>query len=126
MECIEVRTLPFKDRGVFACRRFTSGERIEKVPVLFIPFQEVPLLEKTVFFNYIFSWGTEPEHHALALGYGSLYNHSYEPNAKYIKHLDQRTLEFIALCPIEKDEEIMINYNGDPLCRDPLWFPVLI
>ncbi|HJN65554.1 MAG TPA: SET domain-containing protein-lysine N-methyltransferase, partial [Pirellulales bacterium] len=50
---------------------------------------------------------------ALALGYGSLYNHSYNPNARYDDARGQIKV-FTAICDITEGTEITINYNGDP------------
>jgi SET domain-containing protein len=50
---------------------------------------------------------------ALALGYGSMYNHSYTPNARYTPIVPD-LMEFHSLRLIQAGEEIMINYNGDP------------
>jgi hypothetical protein len=45
------------------------------------------------------------------LGYGSLYNHSIEPNAVFDQDLSERTISIYALKTIEVDEEILFNYN---------------
>jgi hypothetical protein len=51
----------------------------------------------------------------MVLGFGSLYNHSYTPNATYVKKPDERVVEFVALQDIGSSEEITVNYNnGDP------------
>jgi SET domain-containing protein len=49
----------------------------------------------------------------LALGYGSLYNHSYHPNARYDDAAGP-TKVFTALRDIAAGEEITVNYNGEP------------
>ena len=62
---------------------------------------------------YVFTWiNEEQEYVALSLGYGSIYNHSESPNAKYQMTLPD-IMEFIALRPIKAGEEITINYRGD-------------
>jgi SET domain-containing protein len=70
--------------------------------------------------NYVFVW--EDNKFAVALGYGSLYNHSYEPNAKYIRKKDK--ILFQAIKDIKSGEEITINYNGNPKSQDKVWFDV--
>jgi SET domain-containing protein len=55
---------------------------------------------------------------------GSLYNHSYTPNAVYAKQYDQLIITYTALRDIAAGEEILINYNGRPDDLDPLWFAV--
>jgi SET domain-containing protein len=62
--------------------------------------------------HYYFEWGDDCQQAAIALGYGSLYNHSYNPNARYVFRESEECLEFIALRDIEPGEEITINYNN--------------
>lgn len=102
-----------RGRGVFAGRRFQPGELIERVPVIVIPVAERPVLARTLLDAYDFEWDAEGRRSALALGYGSLYNHSFEPNAGYQRLYDSAEVLFTALRPIEAGEEILINYNGD-------------
>jgi SET domain-containing protein len=122
-ESIEVKRTKGKGRGVFARRLIRKGELIEKVPMLVLPVEEFhDGLGKTSLANYCFNWkeGTV----ALALGYGSLYNHSYRPNARYDDVWPQ-TKEFTALRDIEPGEEITVNYNGKPKGRSAVWFEVV-
>jgi SET domain-containing protein len=121
-EMLDVRTVPVKGRGVFALRSFSPGERIESAPVIVVPAAEWPLIEKTVFFHYSYSWGPRLEHAAVALGCGSLYNHSYAPNAEYVRRLAEERIDFLALREIAAGEEITINYNGAAGDPSPLWF----
>lgn len=60
---------------------------------------------------------------AIALGYGSLYNHSYDPNSFYSMENDDWMIIW-ALRNIKKNEEITFNYNGDPTCKEPVGFRV--
>jgi len=111
-------------RGVFAAVDIKEGDVIEICPVVMVPENQVPLLRQTELYNYYFMWGTNEEHHAagIALGFGSIYNHSYSPNATYKKLLDKHQIKFEAIKPIEKDEEITVNYNyGDPHDQSQLW-----
>ena len=122
-QSIEVKRIKGKGRGVFARRLIRKGELIEKVPMLVLPVEEYhDGLGKTSLANYCFNWkeGTV----ALALGYGSLYNHSYRPNARYAD-VWPNTKEFIALRNIQPGEEITVNYNGKPRSRLAVWFDVV-
>ena len=69
--------------------------------------------------GYVFGWGDGRT--ALALGYGSLYNHSYLPNATTLETDDE--LVVTATRDIEVGEEIRINYMGT--AQDGVWFDVL-
>lgn len=117
---IEVKQVPGKGRGIFAKRAFKKGDLIESAPVIVLSEHEEP--EDThVLYHYTFAWGKGS---AIALGYASLYNHSYTPNAHYFLNHSNKTVDIFALHDIEEGEEIMHNYNGDPNCKDPLWFEV--
>ncbi|HMF56032.1 MAG TPA: SET domain-containing protein [Pyrinomonadaceae bacterium] len=121
---LEVRSTSEKGRGVFACTGFTRGEVIEVSPVIVIPAEQWHHIEPTVLALYIFNFGPQGEHAAIALGFGSLYNHSFSPNAEYVKSWEERLIRFIALRDIEAGEEITVNYNGSPGDRTPIWFDV--
>ena len=121
-DSIEVKRIKGKGRGVFARRAIRKGELIEKVPMLVLPAEQYhDSLGGTDLANYCFNWkeGTV----ALALGYGSLYNHSYKPNARY-EDVWPQTKEFTAIRDIEAGEEITVNYNGKPRSRSGVWFDV--
>ena len=60
----------------------------------------------------------------MALGYGSLYNHSDRPNARYHDE-GGRTKVFTAIRDIGPGEEITVNYNGDPCDETPVGFEVV-
>jgi uncharacterized protein len=58
----------------------------------------------------------------VALGFGSIYNHTDSPNAVYKEHDKAQTIDFIALRDIQKDEEITVNYVQGNNNKSPLWF----
>jgi len=73
---IEVKQIKGKGRGVFARRLIHDGEVIERVLVL--PVGETRTASgPTRMSGYCFEWGRGTV--AVALGYGSLYNHSCSP-----------------------------------------------
>jgi SET domain-containing protein len=109
-------------RGMFAMRRFMKGELIERAPVLAIDEKHWPSAAKTLLSDYAFDWGEKDEHAGIALGYISIYNHSYAPNAQLEQLMDELMMEIVAIKDIEAGEQIMINYNGEPANQDPLWF----
>jgi len=122
MLSICVKESPGKGRGVFAQRNFKKGEVIEISPVIVFSAEEIDSLELTQLCNYYFAWGPDSKDAAIALGYGSLYNHSYTPNARYYKDFDNSLLKYVCIRDIRKDEEITINYNWDPEDKNPVWF----
>jgi SET domain-containing protein len=114
-----------RGRGVFAARRFRVDEVIEVCPVIALSSTEAAKLDDTQLYNYYFGWGAENRGAAIALGFGSLYNHSYTPNAAYRKSEADSTISIIAVKPIAPEDEILIKYNfGDTENCGPLWFDV--
>jgi SET domain-containing protein len=111
-------------RGVFANKKISKDEVIEVCPIILINEKEVQDLRKTELHNYYFMWGDDKANHkgAICLGFGSLYNHSYTPNATYRKNKSDGTIEFIAIKDITSNEEISVNYNyGNPEDKSKLW-----
>jgi hypothetical protein len=106
-------------RGVFAARVFAQEAIIEICPVIVVPAAQRAVIGTTVLFDHCYEWGDAA---GLALGFGSLYNHSYEPNAHYRQHIDRGLVVVTALAAIAKHEEITINYHGDPADRSPIWY----
>lgn len=108
------------NRGVFATRFISKGELIHEAPVIPYPNEEHPFIEQTILSDYVFEYGAN--HTAVLLGYGSLFNHSYTPNATYDINFANHTFDFYAYTEIHAGEEILINYNGEVDNNDPLWF----
>ncbi|MOA08142.1 SET domain protein [compost metagenome] len=121
---IEIKTSKLSDgefnRGVFATCDIAKGQIFHEAPVIPYPNEQHVHIEKTLLADYMFEYGSN--HTALLLGYGMLFNHSYKPNAAYDLNFDNHTVDFYAFTDIKAGEEILINYNGETDCDDPLWF----
>ncbi|WP_080848218.1 SET domain-containing protein [Cytobacillus gottheilii] len=121
---IEIKTSSLSDgefnRGVFATRDIQKGELLHEAPVIAYPNDQHQHIEKTLLADYAFEYGKN--HSAILLGYGMLFNHSYEPNTDYEINFSNHTFDFYAFTNIKKGEELLINYNGDVDDNDPLWF----
>jgi SET domain-containing protein len=89
-----------------------AGELIEVCPVLRVPAAEISALEATRLEEYWFRWGQDA---GVALGFGSLYNHSSEPNARYERDLERDVVTVTAVRAIAAGEEITFDYSGPPL-----------
>lgn len=114
---IIVKDSPIQGRGVFATKSIRKNELIEVCHIIEIPKEQSDIVDSTVFGNYRFEFG---ENSAIALGNGSLYNHSYNPNA--VVWIGDKTIKFRARRNIKKDEEITFNYMGGVNCKDKTWF----
>ena len=116
-----------KGRGVFANRDFEKGEVVERCPVLLmpIPLQQLPEEVKSLLFSWRRLAGTPQIRHALALGFGSMYNHDNPANMRYEAERYNQVLTFITVRRVAKDEELTINYNaggGGPASTNDNWF----
>jgi uncharacterized protein len=110
-------------RGVFAQVAMHKGELIEKCPVIEIPQHDVAVLSHSILLTYIYFFGKKKQRMVIVLGFGSLYNHTYSPNAVYKENFDEKTIDFIALRDIMQGEEITVNYvQGKQKNKHPLWF----
>lgn len=116
-----VRESKGKGRGVFAVRNIPGKSCIEVCPILVLSPKDRKWIEKTKLYNYDFEWGRDKKKAAIALGCGSLYNHSDDPNAEWIGDAKTGTMTFYSLRAIKKDEEITFNYNGYG-SKEPVWF----
>jgi len=112
--------------GVFASRAIDAGEVVEIAPVIrlracFEGFE--PALQRSVF-NWDSLAGAK-DTTAIALGYGSMYNHANPANMRYLSTLDGAAIEFVAVRAIRAGEELTINYSGKkgaPDSADESWF----
>jgi SET domain-containing protein len=108
-------------RGVFAAQSIKRDEVIEVCPVIEVPLDDVSNTPESILDNYYFYFGKNNEKLAIALGFGSIYNHAYEPNATYKKKPRDKVIDFVAIRDIKKDEEITVNYHfGNPDDKSPV------
>lgn len=115
--------IPGAGRGVFAKFAFKKGELIEECPVIEIAVHDPSNTNEGTLITYFYYFGKIKERANLALGFGSLYNHTYEPNATYTENYKEKTMSFVALKDIKSGEEITVNYNqGQKKDKKPLWF----
>ena len=108
--------------GVFASSFIPAGQIIEICPVLVFSKTELPHIRQTMLDDYYFDWGEEGDYFAICLGYGSLYNHEYEPNAEYGMDFTAQTIDFYAIKDIAPGDEITVNYNGEAGNLEKVWF----
>lgn len=114
---------PISGRGVFCRKALLHGGLIETCPVIVLPKDDVAHIDQTRLHDYYFIWGKNDQKAAIILGFGSLYNHSFQPNAEYHPDYERGVLVFYALQDIPADVEITVNYNGTPSEQRDVWFP---
>ena len=116
---INKSSIPNSGKGVFAGKNFKKNEIIEIAPILILEFTDFVDTKWNLLFEYYF-W--MDDFVALALGFGSLYNHSKDPNCEYKLNRKEQTITFTSTKDILKDEEIFFNYKGVSSSKTPLWF----
>lgn len=103
-----------KGRGVFATEDIAKGEIIEYCPIIFLSDKEVEFFEneKSNILQFYYLWQYEIEKYCIMLGYGSIYNHSRDPNADIDYDLKEIKDYLIveAIKDIKNGEEIVFDY----------------
>lgn len=122
-DVIEVRRSRGRGRGVFAREFIKRGTVIERVPLIVFPEKHLEIDEGvSALYPYVFEWSRGRV--ALALGFGSIYNHSFKPNARYDDQPPQTKI-FTAIKDIQPGDEITVNYNGHQDDCSPMDFTVV-
>jgi len=117
-----IKKIKGKGRGVFCNRLIGKDEEFEVCPVLVIPALDYDTVKASRLVDYFFSFNKEENTLALALGFGSLYNHAVYSNAAYTLNRENQTLRFYALEDIPAGDEICINYAGERGQEFKEWF----
>jgi SET domain-containing protein len=113
-----------KGRGVYCLNPIKTGDKIEVCPVIVIPEEDLKVIHNTALHDYYFLWGENQKSGAIALGFGSLYNHSSKPNAKFDFDYINETIDFECIRNIEVGEEITIDYHEGIRGISNLWFEI--
>lgn len=114
-DLVEVREAGKMGRGVFAVSRIPSGTLLFSDPVILIPESQCP--KGSVLSSFVYFWSIVMEDglgmNAVALGLGTILNHSRSPNViVYFDHEPDR-VDFYALRDIEPGEHLTHDYNYD-------------
>jgi SET domain-containing protein len=113
-----------KGRGVFTSENIQEDTVIEISPVIVMEATDRKLLDQTALHNYIFEWGENHRQCCMALGYLSLYNHSYLSNCEYQMNYEEQIITIQTVRYVKAGEELFINYNGDWNNKKSVWFDV--
>jgi SET domain-containing protein len=113
---------PDRGRGVFTKKSISKGTVIEVSPVIVLNESDRKIVEKTILFHYIFEWGKNKKKGCVALGYVSMYNHSYDANCEYEMEFSKKQMTVKTVRDIKKGEELFVNYNAAPDSKTKVWF----
>lgn len=112
-----------RGRGVFSAHALETDDIVEFCPLILIPAKDLEKVHQTILHDYYFLYPDSQQEGmaCIALGYGSLYNHSAQPNAIVDFDLDNQQIQIRCITNITAGAEILINYNGDEQEKG-LWF----
>ncbi len=101
-------------RGVFTQADILESSLIESCPTLLLPkIPNRPYSDlECQLRRYAFAWSEDLD--AIALGLGSIYNHSPEANLRVSADKVDATIKFYAKRFINAGEELTSNYGFDP------------
>ena len=131
---IEIKSHPQKGYIALAVEDIQAGQLIERCPTVKFSSEMMKDLfdlndGRSILSDYMFCY-TRKGFSYWAMGYGGIYSHSFDPNARWtITHMSdgRDTIDIRAIKDISKGEEITHNYlpkvnrlPGNP--RDYLWF----
>ncbi|MDG2450219.1 MAG: SET domain-containing protein-lysine N-methyltransferase [Saprospiraceae bacterium] len=116
-------TDPIKGRCVHTGEEINVGDLIEVCPVIVFSEDDLKSIHNTHLHDYYFLWGAERKEGAIALGFGSLYNHSDDPNASFEIDLESDEIRFVCIQKIVPGSEVSISYVDSQFREDvKLWF----
>lgn len=111
----EIRWTETKGRGIFATQLIPAQTTIEISPVMLFSKAEYEEHGRhTIIDHYTFKW--RDGRMALALGLGSIFNHSSNPNVTYELDNAHACIRYTTTRVIQPDEELCIYYGHS------LWF----
>lgn len=122
LPCLFIAETEQKGRAVFTNEALEAGTLLETAPVIVMTGEERKLIDQTRLHDYIFVWGDENDQCAMALGWISVYNHSYQSNAEYYMDFETEQMFVKTVWPIAAGEEVTINYNGTWNDETKVWF----
>lgn len=117
-----IKKIKGKGRGVFCKQLIHKDEEFEVCPLLVLPATDYDTLTASHLADYFFNFNKEENTLALALGFGSLYNHAVDSNAAYTLNREHKSISFFALEDIKPNTEICINYAGEKGQEFKEWF----
>ncbi len=104
-----VKRIRGKGWGAFCSKRIPKGTIFNVTTLLVLTNHEARLMSGSSLEPYWYKFGTRGR--AIALGLGSILNHSDEPNCSYHFSKKKRTLSFYALKAIPAHQELTHDYG---------------
>ncbi|PWW75259.1 SET domain-containing protein [Tuber magnatum] len=119
--CLELILDTPKGRGVFATRKIEAGTVVDTAPVIILNKEQFDnYVQHSLLQHYSYNWpiargtaGKYTMHQAIALGLGSMFNHSsLRQNVGWKRDLEKEVIVYTALRDIAEGEELLISYGS--------------
>lgn len=115
---IEIRKSPLKGHGIFAKEEINKGELLEEAKLLKLSWR-TKIIQDTILTNYAWVNSScacnqckmDGFEQYIALGYGSIYNHSKHQNTIINLNFESEIMQIYSSRIIKKDEEVFVNYG---------------
>ena len=108
--------------GMYCTEDIAAGSVIEICPIIIIPADQArEIVRSHILYEYYFEW--KKDSIAVALGYGSLYNHAENPNAEFQPDYKNQYIIFTASRDIPSGTEILVAYHAGN-SNEKVWFDV--
>ncbi|GAB3009878.1 SET domain-containing protein-lysine N-methyltransferase [Niabella terrae] len=120
--CLYITQTEDKGKGVFTTEPIAKNSVIEIAPVLVMSAAERQLLDQTLLHDYIFEWGMDSQQCCVALGWVSVYNHSFTSNCEYEMDYTTQSMQIRTVRDIAAGEELLVNYGGSWDAKPSVWF----
>lgn len=110
---IQIKKHPKMGRGVFSLIDLKKGSLVEVSELIILSKKDTKIVLSGLksLAKFLFTYNKEQV--AIALGVGSLFNHSNKPNIEYI--FKNKKLYFITNKSVKAGEQLFINYGYEPL-----------
>jgi SET domain-containing protein len=110
-EKIKMKVTKKMGRGMFATQSIKKGEYIHYAEIVTLKWSEMKNIKTLNQYTFYY----DQKYVALALGYGSLFNHSFNNNLKtwMVEKGNRWVIAFQATRPIKKGEQLFIYYGDD-------------
>jgi hypothetical protein len=110
---VYIKPSPGKGLGVFAKYKIFKGEVFEICPLYDLEIEVGTPNQFLYNYRFLFPNSPNPEKNVVVWGYGSLYNHSNNPNADWRDHSTEFAFEYFARKDILIGEEICTWYGDE-------------
>lgn len=129
---ISLRSSPIHGHGIYSNTEIAKGELIEEAKLLKLSWRS-KIIQDSVLVNYVWTNNTctcencqkEGHEQYLALGFGSIYNHSKNPNTLLKLNFETETLQIFSNKNIGRDEEILVSYGPKYWLVRDFWKKIL-